>query len=394
MRYFPTCRIRCVRPMVLATASLLLVSLLGACSADAGDDDPNVIKVGVVFSVSGDIASYGVPAREGTEAMAKLINDSGDLGDRSLELYFEDAKSDPAQAALAARRLILDDDVDVVIGATVSAETLAVAPIVTREEVPMMVTVSGAAVMPSGDDSWPYSFRALTPNTSIVERQLKEAAKVGTDVGVFYQDDAYGDAMYEDVKRLAPDLGINIVAVTSAPSDATNLAPQAAQLENADPDVIVAGMTFPEMSGAFIRAVRDAGITAPIWGDTGSASGAVAKAAGDAADGMFGLAFVDWKKPTPKQAELADALAADGKPAPSGVQTVQGANAVYLVSQAVQAIDGDVTPKNLLEAMENLCPIEGLLVAEGCYSADNHDGYGSDAVLPVVYKGGAWTSVS
>lgn len=384
-----------IRRTIGAATVLANIAALSACSSDSGSgsSDPDEIRVGVVFSVSGDIASYGVPARDGTEAMADLINESGDLGTRKLKLFFEDAKSDPAQAALAARRLILDEEVDVVVGATVSAETLAISPIVAGEHVPMLVTVSGAAVMPQGDKSWPQSFRTLTPNTAIVERQLQEAAKVGSRVGVFYQDDAYGSAMWDDVERLAPELGIEIVAVTSAPADATNLAPQATQLADADPDVIVAGMTFPEMSGAFVRAVREAGVTLPIWGDTGSATGATAEAAGDAAQGMFGLAFVDWSEPLPAQRELAEALAADGKPAPSGVQTVQGANAIYLISEAVKSISGDITGENLRDALEALCPVQGLLVAEGCYDDENHDGYGSEAVVPVTYTDGAWVSV-
>jgi branched-chain amino acid transport system substrate-binding protein len=379
---------------IIALVAITAAACGSAGGGSGGGGESTDINVGVIFSSSGRLASYGEPAKQGALAEAKIINDAGGVNGHKIKIHFEDSKSDPSQAVVAARKLIVDDKVDVIIGATVSGETLAVSPVAASGKIPFLVAVSGTAVMPKGSSVYPYAFRVLGDNTGIADRVLQEATKSGKNVALLYEDDAYGTAAYKDMKTLGKKYGVNLVMATRAAADATNLLPQATQIKDANPQVVIMAASAPSMAGAFLKALKQAGVTAPVWVDPGSTTAATAAAAGSAVEGVNGIAYVDWKKPNSAQKQLIDAFSAAGYPAPSGVGPLQGANAVALVADAARKVNGTISRQKLLDAFNGLCPVQGLLNAPACFSPGNHPGYDKAAVTVVKAQGGQWLAAS
>ena len=78
--------------------------------AAAGDD---VLKIGLVYTLSGPPAALGVQARDGFLLAAEKM---GEIGGMKTEIIIVDDEGKPDLAAEKARELVVRDNVDFVVG--------------------------------------------------------------------------------------------------------------------------------------------------------------------------------------------------------------------------------------------------------------------------------------
>ena len=91
------------------------------------------IKMGIATDITGAIAPSGNANWQIAQLAVQQINDAGGILGRPIELYLEDTASDPGVAVGNVRRLIQQNDVDVVLGGITSAMREAIKnPIVRR----------------------------------------------------------------------------------------------------------------------------------------------------------------------------------------------------------------------------------------------------------------------
>ena len=106
------------------------------------------IKVGVRVAATGSAAALGVPARNTfTELWPKEI-----AGQKLTVILLDDA-SDPGQATTNARRLVSEENVDVLIGSSITPSSMAVAGVALENAVPHFTQSPGrpaAGPRPSG----------------------------------------------------------------------------------------------------------------------------------------------------------------------------------------------------------------------------------------------------
>ncbi|MBW1973789.1 MAG: ABC transporter substrate-binding protein, partial [Deltaproteobacteria bacterium] len=73
-------------------------------------------KIGVVTSLSGDLATGGNVTKRGYDLWAKKVNQMGGIlvkGEKyKVKLFYGDAQSEPSQGASAAERLVTQTGVD------------------------------------------------------------------------------------------------------------------------------------------------------------------------------------------------------------------------------------------------------------------------------------------
>src|SRR5260370_34408121 len=112
---------RAIRGLPVALA---IVFAAGAPSAQAQGS----VKVGVIQPLSGPVAASGNYVRMGAEIPRDWVNGKGGVLARKVELLIEDNKSDPKEAATAAEKLIVRDNVPVIVGAWGSSMALAAIP--------------------------------------------------------------------------------------------------------------------------------------------------------------------------------------------------------------------------------------------------------------------------
>jgi len=125
------------------------------------DDAPELdtVKIGILTDQSGVLASYGEQQTRGLELGFEYATDGTmEVLGGDIELIFEDDGSDPSMGLTAARRLIEEEEVDILQGSPNTAVALAVMEEVAAYEVPFIVDPAAGDSI-TGENWNRYTFR-------------------------------------------------------------------------------------------------------------------------------------------------------------------------------------------------------------------------------------------
>ncbi|MEU8017612.1 substrate-binding domain-containing protein [Micromonospora parva] len=245
--------VRTTRRVFLSAATMMAAALAAtACgspqdTATGGGDSAAPVKVGLVYSQSGALASYGKQYIEGFKAgLDFATKGTGKVGDRKIELTEVDDAGDPAKAVSAAKDLI-GKGTKIIAGSTASGVALQVAPIAAQNKV---LFISGPAATDAVTGANKYTFRSGRQSyQDVVTAKSFIGDPTGKKVVVFAQDGAFGDANEAAVKAVIGSAGATVSSVR-APASATEFTPFASQIKAAKPDLLFvawAGTTAPAM---------------------------------------------------------------------------------------------------------------------------------------------------
>ncbi len=251
-----------LREVVAAlTASALLVELLavggGAPAQAAGAKSP--VNVGLIYSKTGLLASYGAQYAEGFAAgLDYATHGTGMAAGHKINVTERDDAGDPAKAVAAAKELI-GQGYKIVGGSTASGVALQLAPVAKENNV---LFVSGAAATDGITGINRNTFRSgrqtyqdvLTAGT-IVGSNLR-----GKKVVVFAQDSAFGQANVSAVRAVLGAAGGEVSSVL-APLSANDFAPFAQKIKDAKPDLLFVAWAGATAS-AMWKALDDSGVFA------------------------------------------------------------------------------------------------------------------------------------
>ncbi|MEV4810597.1 substrate-binding domain-containing protein [Micromonospora avicenniae] len=245
--------VRTTRRVFLSAATMMAAALAAtACgspqdTASGGGDSAAPVKVGLVYSQSGALASYGKQYIEGFKAgLDYATKGTNKVGDRAIEVTEVDDAGDPAKAVSAAKDLI-GKGTRIIAGSTASGVALQVAPIAAQNKV---LFISGPAATDAVTGANKYTFRSGRQSyQDVVTAKSFIGDPTGKKVVVFAQDGAFGDANEAAVKTVIGGAGATVSSVR-APASATEFTPFASQIKAAKPDLLFvawAGTTAPAM---------------------------------------------------------------------------------------------------------------------------------------------------
>ncbi|MEV0001068.1 substrate-binding domain-containing protein [Micromonospora sp. NPDC050980] len=262
--------IRHTRRVFLSAATMTAAALVAtACGSPqdtaSGGGDAAPVKVGLVYSQSGPLASYGKQYIEGFKAgLDYATKGTGKVGDRTIEVTEADDAGDPAKAVSAAKDMI-GKGTKIIAGSTSSGVALQVAPIAAQNKV---LFISGPAATDAVTGANKYTFRSgrqSWQDVTTAKSFIGDAA--GKKVVVFAQDGAFGDANEAAVKAVIGGAGATVSSVR-APASATEFTPFASQIKAAKPDLLFvawAGTT----AGAMWQTLDQQGVLASTTVVTG-----------------------------------------------------------------------------------------------------------------------------
>ncbi|MCZ7435257.1 substrate-binding domain-containing protein [Micromonospora sp. WMMC241] len=262
--------IRHTRRVFLSAATMMAAALAAtACGSPqdtaSGGGDAAPVKVGLVYSQSGPLASYGKQYIEGFKAgLDFATKGTGKVGDRKIEVTEADDAGDPAKAVSAAKDLI-GKGTKIIAGSTSSGVALQVAPIAAQNKV---LFISGPAATDAVTGANKYTFRSGRQSwQDVVTAKSFIGDAAGKKVVVFAQDGAFGDANEAAVKAVIGGAGATVSSVR-APASATEFTPFASQIKAAKPDLLFvawAGTT----AGAMWQTLDQQGVLAATTVVTG-----------------------------------------------------------------------------------------------------------------------------
>lgn len=224
--------------MKIRFAAALIPALLAM--AYAGDAAAQ-IKVGVTLSATGPAASLGIPEKNTFPLLPKTI------AGKTVEYIVLDDASDSTTAVKNARKLISEDKVDVLIGSTVTPNSLAMIDVAAESETPMISMAASAAIIEPQDPKRRWVFKTPQNDSHMTTAILSHMADNGIKTIAFIGfADAYGEGWYREISKLADIRKIKIVANERFARADTSVTGQVLKIQAANPDaVLIAGSGTP-----------------------------------------------------------------------------------------------------------------------------------------------------
>lgn len=212
--------------VVLTLATCLLAT---ACASNVGgssDAPSGPIKIGVLASTTGSLATYGIAEKQGIEIAFADANAAGGINGQKLEAVWYDPAGDTAKALEQVNRMVQQDGVQVILDASASSGVaLAIKPILQASKIVTVSAGAAAAITDPATDS-PYTF-GTTLSTDLVAAKMAEylQSKSIKSVGVISSSDGYGQSGAGSLKAAFTKAGITEESVEYDPAT-TDLTPQ------------------------------------------------------------------------------------------------------------------------------------------------------------------------
>ncbi|ALS24324.1 MULTISPECIES: urea ABC transporter substrate-binding protein [Paenibacillus] len=232
-----------LKPKTFISAALVLcMSMLAACgssspsSSDSGSDASNSpIKLGVLEDRSGDFALVGMQKYHAAELAVDEINKSGGLLGRQIEIVAPDTQSDNQRYQEMARKLILEDKVDVVMGGYTSASREAIRPIMEQNK--MLYFYNNQY---EGGVASKYTFATgAVPEHQVVTLIKSMIKKYGPNIYTIAADYNFGQITAQWVKKTAEENGGKIIGEEFIPLSVSQFSSTISKIQQAKPDVLV-----------------------------------------------------------------------------------------------------------------------------------------------------------
>lgn len=351
------------------------------------------IVIGAVVSTTGASAPLGEPERNTLLLLEKKINAKGGVLGRPLRVVVLDDQSSAKEAVTATQRLLTQEKVVAVIGASASATTLAMKPITAQAKIPQIAMAAANSITDEPPMDWIW--RVAPKDDLAAERVMKyvaESMKVKT-IAVLHDENAFGSSGLAQMEKLKDKYGIQIVAKQSYKTEETDLTAQLTKLRGSNPEALVVWGTNPGPAVA-AKNLKQLGWSLPYVGSHGIANAKFIELAGDAAEGvvfpttkiLFPQSITD-----PRQKEIIDTFIADYTEeygvAPNHFAS-HGWDALMLLVTAIENAKS-TKAEDIKAALESITDWPG---ADGIftYTPTNHDGLSVDDLIMVKISGGKW----
>jgi len=335
--------------LVLSTMTLVFSVIPAIALAQ-----PENIRIGVVVPLTGPLAVGGIPERDGLQLAFKLINQTGGVKGRKVELIIEDDTSSPDVAVSKTNNLIFNRKVKAILGSTGIASTVAMGGLTAPLKLPQ-IAFSGLG--PAIERERPCVFH-LTPAQELNARSLLEYATKelkAKRIGVLH-DAGFGTPVYNSMKLLASEYGVEYVAVEKYEIGANDATTQAAKIRAANPDVVfIAGS-----SSTPFRSVKQLRIPAPVVAVHATTPYDTVKAMGDGVEGVVFADFLVAEDPLPHQKKFVEAFLKEYGRLPKNFDAT-GYDGAQLLAIALEKVGPEATNEQLCGALR--APFRGVLAA-------------------------------
>lgn len=270
---------------LLAVSALVVVGCAEeqpAPGGGGGTADEGPFKIGAVLDITGAGASLGVPERDTLLLLSKQLTAAGGIDGRPVELIIEDNASTEDGAARAVTKLISEDQVDIVIGASRTGPSLAMRPIAESTPIPMISLAANVAIVEGSD----WVFKTAQNDSTVIENIVADASAKGYKTISLVRDaSGFGEGVRELFEEIGAPSGITVVAEERFAPDATDFTAQMVNIRNADADAVVI-WGIPPAAGLAQKAYVQLAVGKPVYQSHGIGNQVFLDSAAEAADGL------------------------------------------------------------------------------------------------------------
>lgn len=382
---------------VLSAMLAAVITLAGAGGAGAagpqGVTDTEIV-IGSHQDLSGPIASWGVPVRNGMQMAADEINAAGGIHGRKLKLVVEDSGYDPKKAVLATQKLLSRDNIFIMAGAMGTPTVLATMPLVLQKGLPHVFPLTAATQMYEPLEKLkfslftPYHYMMRIGVKWMVETKGKKA------VCIMHQDDEFGLNVKRGVEEQLKAMKMDLVSTTTYKRGATDYSSQIAKLRADKCDLVTLGTIVRETVGAMAEA-RKLGWQVDMLGSSATYAPEVAALGKEAVEGYYSagltpIPYYDTASPPVKK--WLDAYKAkfnlDANP-----QVIGGYNVIMTTALGLQNAGRTLTADSFVAGLEKIKSYKDIFGSVPIsFSAESH--LASQSAFIAQIKNGRWVTIT
>ncbi len=393
------------RATTLACVATGLALVTAACGAgEDREESPGstvgiteeTIKIGGHFPLTGVAAPGYSEIPLGHQAYYDYVNAGGGINGREIEWVFKDDAYDPSNTSSVTNELVLQEEIFGMVGGLGTPTHRQVVDFLNEEEVPDLFVSSGSLQWGDDPESKPWTFGWQTDYESegkVIGQYVAENMP-DAKVGLFLQDDDFGEDGEKGVRQFLDD---QIVEVQRYTSGNTDIGPQIAALQAAKVDIVL-GFNTPSYTALSQLAALTLGFeTQWFYSNVGSDPTLVGGLLANFSEGKVkdGAAMLDGVMTTEY---IPGADAPDdpwvqlwqqvwdehGGEGELSNYKIYGMSQAYTFVQALVAAGEDVTREGIVEALEQEGgDFEGPGVAPFRYSEDSHMGISGMSIVEI-----------
>jgi branched-chain amino acid transport system substrate-binding protein len=344
------------------------------------------IKIGVNQPLTGAVAASGNYVTNGARIAADEINAQGGLLGQQVELIIEDNKSNPTEAVAVAEKLIVRDEVPVMMGAWSSTFTLAVMPKLMEYGVPMLVETSSSEKITTQGNPWVFR---ISPTSEMEARAFSDQVEK-FDIGkadFLVVNNDWGRGAADRFSEMLQEHGIAVGEVETMDPAAQDMSAQLSKIKASDADTLFV-TTGVEQLTLVLKQARALGLDNRIITTGGSqAPDQLIEQAGSAADGSYHLLFfTPWFPEAAENPEIAEKFVAEwerrGYNFAGLTEGFRGYDGIMTIAAAIEAA-GEAEPEAIREALWTV-EVEGVN-GDIKFTKQGPEGNESGQNLPNVY---------
>lgn len=262
-----------IRSPFHALMAAVMLLLAGSALAD--------INVGVTLSATGPAASLGIPEKNTIALLPQTI-----AGQKVHYIVLDDG-TDTTKAVSNTRKLITEDKVDIILGSTVTPNSLAMIDVVSEAQVPMISMAASAKIVEPMDAKRKWVFKTpqndIQMSLAIASHMKDHGVKTVAFIGFA---DAYGEGWYGEFSKAAALKGISVVANERFARNDSSVTAQVLKMQATKPDaILIAGSGTPAALPQIT--LKERGYTGLIYQTHGVANDDFLRVGGKNVEGTF-----------------------------------------------------------------------------------------------------------
>jgi urea transport system substrate-binding protein len=216
------------------------VASFAGCTGSLGG---GTFKIGVNLPFSQGWKPYGQPVLNAAKIAQAQINNDGGLAGNEIEFVVEDSQASPDTAVEKTNKLIQQDEVDLILGPLTSASRNAVAPILSRHQVPAFYVIDYEG--PAAEDycnEWLFKF-GETPPQQVDPLIPWLMENHGSSFYLIGQDYIWPQTMNNLIRTQVEEQGGKILDEQYVQFGTTDFSSIIPRIESADPDILFMTVT-------------------------------------------------------------------------------------------------------------------------------------------------------
>ncbi|MGE3989825.1 ABC transporter substrate-binding protein [Pseudorhodoplanes sp.] len=372
-------------------SALTAIGMLAATSAQAQ------IKVGVTLSTTGPAASLGIPEKNTLSLVPK------EIGGQKIEYIILDDASDTTTARKNIEKFTTENNVDVVVGSSITPATLAMTEVAARSRTPVISLAAGIVLIQPQDENKRWIFKTPYNDGNIAAAVVEHMARNGVKkVAHIAFNDAYGESWATEFEKVAKAKGLEVVAAEKYNRTDTSVTAQILKIISAKPDavLIIAAGTPAVLPQATLK---ERGFKNRIYQTSGVINNEFLRVGGKNVEGTLlpggPVIVVDQlpdghpaKKPSQEYKKSyeaafgANTLSTFGANAWDAILILQAAIPEALKKAKPGSVEFRVALRDAIESVKNLPTTHGVVTM----TPQDHNGYSLEAPAMITVKDGNW----